>query len=141
VHEPNPAHGYSARFGGLPRAAGRKAGWATARWPGPAGEAARVPRGCALTVCVGRVVTARSPCAVACSPSTRWQGVAGELMGTTGRAPGKEGGWRGSPRWWCDDGAERWLGATARWGPHRREGRRLALGAAGEDERGEGGPE
>jgi hypothetical protein len=31
----------------------------------------------------------------------------------------------------------------ARRGPHRREGRwqlRLALGAAGEDERGEGGP-
>jgi hypothetical protein len=37
----NPARGYSARLGGLPRSADRPAGWATAWQPGPAAEAAR----------------------------------------------------------------------------------------------------
>jgi hypothetical protein len=41
---PNPACGYSVRLGGMQRAAGRKAGWATAWQPGPATEATRVPR-------------------------------------------------------------------------------------------------
>jgi hypothetical protein len=35
------ARGYSVRRGGLPHAAGRPSGWATAWWPGPAEEAAR----------------------------------------------------------------------------------------------------
>jgi hypothetical protein len=38
---PNPAHDYSARLGGLPHVAGRKADWASAWWPSPAVEAAR----------------------------------------------------------------------------------------------------
>jgi hypothetical protein len=46
------AHGYSAGPGALPHAVGRKAGWATARKPGPAVEAARA--------CTG-VVTAPRP--------------------------------------------------------------------------------
>jgi hypothetical protein len=75
--------------------------------------------------------------------ASRWQGVTDELVGTTRRAPGKEGlvglieggdRLRGGVAAWCDG---------ARWGPHRREGRRrrrLAPGAVGEDGRGKGGP-
>jgi hypothetical protein len=56
--------------------------------PGPVAEVARVPTPlCALRR--GHRVRwhARRRPVVA----SRWQGVAGELMGTTGRAPGKEG--------------------------------------------------
>jgi hypothetical protein len=45
---PKSAHGYSAWPSGLPCAVGRKAGWATARRPGPAVDAAQALRaGCA----------------------------------------------------------------------------------------------
>jgi hypothetical protein len=114
VQGPNPACGYSARLGGLPRAAG----WATIWWPDQATEAAGVLRGCAHAVRSGSVVTAQPACggALAINPvvASLWQGVAGKLVGTTGRAPGKEadgGAHRGGGR---DDGAERQLCAAAR---------------------------
>jgi hypothetical protein len=62
--------------------------------------------------------------------ANRRQGVASELVGLTEGS----GRLRGEVAAWC---------GGARRGPHRGEGRRrlrLAPGAAGEDERGEGGP-
>jgi hypothetical protein len=83
--------------GGLPREANRKAGWASAWRPGPAAERPAGSRRCAR---IERVVTALSPRmgrrggALTDGPVVAsWrQGVAGELVGTTGRASSNESG-------------------------------------------------
>jgi hypothetical protein len=75
--------------------------------------------------------------------ASRWQGVVGELVGPTRRARAMRA--EAEPT----EGSGRLRGRVvaqcggARWDPHWREGRRLlrlAPGATGEDERGEGGP-
>jgi hypothetical protein len=112
---PNPARGYSARLGGLPRAADQKASWALAWWPGPA---------------VGRPGGAVAEGPVVASGDHR--------VGA-----GQQERRRGSPRTAidCEVGVVARCGGVWR-GPRRREGRRqlrLAPGAVREDERGEGG--
>jgi hypothetical protein len=77
------------------------------------------------------VVTARSPRAgqrggaLTDGPvvASRWQGVVGELVGTTGRAPGKEGA----------GGDHRGRRSTARWGGGSVRGMVLARGRVGGD--------
>jgi hypothetical protein len=84
--------------GGLPRVAGRNSCEAAAWRLGLAGKTARLP---AARACAGRargVVTAHRPhvgrrggaFTSGLAVARRWQGVAGDLEGTTGVVPGKE---------------------------------------------------
>jgi hypothetical protein len=77
----NPARRYSARHGGLPRAA---------CWPGPAAGAARVLRRC---VCAGHTgawsprVTCTRDGVVARSPRGRWWLAGGKVLPASSRGP------------------------------------------------------
>jgi hypothetical protein len=106
----NPARGYSSRLGGLPRAVG----WATAWRASPTVEVSCVPMPLRAHQARWRVVNARSPHEERCGGTvvevlvvaSRQQGVAGELVGTTERAPSNK----------CRGGAHRGWRSTARRG-------------------------
>jgi hypothetical protein len=122
VHGLNPDRGYSAKLSGLPCAAGRKASWATAWWPGPAAKAGRVlRRGVRAGAWSPRTAHARDGAVTVEPVASSWrQGATGELKGTTRRASGKEGA----------DGAHRGGGAMT----GRRDGsvQRRAMGSSPE---------
>jgi hypothetical protein len=106
---------------------GRKAGWGSAWRPGPAAERSACPRGYVRAGHAGGVVTTCNPHMGRCGGAladglvvaSRRQGVAGELMGTTGRASGNESGGgahrgrRSTVRWrgWLGMAAFRWRAA------------------------------
>jgi hypothetical protein len=80
-----------ARPGGLPRAASQKAGWSTARRPGPAAEAARDARKQGARSRCGHLVRAG---AVMRLTVVRWGLAGGKVLpASTGGVPG-----------WCRDG-------------------------------------
>jgi hypothetical protein len=86
--------------GGLPCAAGRQAGWASAWRPGPTKEVAHdTGTGCASRACLRCGHCAHPVCATARWRACRWLSggwpaarCCGELVGAIGRAPGKEAG-------------------------------------------------